>query len=780
MAQKLTAAQLAAYTRDKVHAEFPATFAPKPTIFNGDGDAIGRMTKLWNKARTANTGGYGGGRLFQIQGWSPTSTVTSCSPFTATIVGMMFDPDGGTDKAVWQPKYDNGTTLLPPLFYTMHNGDFHVPPEGPVRGQWFKDNQWCPHSTDYIKGIGNGYTGHQWVDDSARSLVWFNLGYEIDPRDMRRGDMIGIDWGCGHGHATFCWDVHLDDRGAVDCWLLLSSNATPKGTGTGVSIYTLPFTLNLDRSAAGKWSATKTPYFADYIEYVTNGNWMVLPHLTRKDIKPETFKAWPRSIIDHSNGYGYHVAALRVTRFWGFPPPEEPHGTVLTSDIAAQATQLAKFPPQPEPYSKGTCVPPGGKQTVASKPVKNTEPAPKKAIAATPAKQGQDEAVAHQRWVEGTLVDLYQARWITVDPGKPDTIADARSKAAIEDFQNKFKVTGEDGHAGPKTRAALEQAQHDLAAGKPNPNAPPRTPSIDQFYWSPNTVDPGGSVTLGVKGDNLDLVSAYAVALTDKQSGATERVSLQIAAPHGAGSAALIVPRRFRAGATLSLQLSAAGITRTSNVALYIASPPPPPRDWPWDETRWPSHVRDMVAQLRAIPRPAGPYQPRTITQYGVWDDVVDGDVPVCDPRGRALGHADRRSLYLADLEGTMRLGDKVLSLASSGNVFDASGQARFDAFDPKRSTWIDVCAQAPWGMGAKMPLIPFRTLAHDPRGESLYGRRVYIAELAGMKLPTGEVHNGVCVVGDAGGMQGGALDLFIGPERGRISLPATCHVEIL
>lgn len=775
---KLTAAQLAALARKQAEAEFPADFAPKPTVFASDGDAIGRMTKLWNKARDANFGGYGGGRLFQVKDWSGTSTVTSCSPFTATIIGMLFDPDGGTDKTVWEPKFDNGTKPLPPLFYTMHNGDFPKGPYGAARVGWFAENKWCPHSTDYLGNENKSKyaAGAYWVNDSARSLVWYGLGYEIDPRDMRRGDMIGLDWGTGGGHATFCWDVHLDDSGAVDCWLLLSSNSTSK---VGVSVYTYPHTQFLDHSS-GKWKATKIPYFDNDDMFITKGNWMVLPHLRRTDVKRETFKTWPDNVIDRSNGYGFHVAGLRVTRFWGFPPPDSPHGTVVTSDILEQAKRLTKFPVQPEPYSKGTCVQPGTKKSVSSKPVKKTEPEPKKAVAPAPVPQAKDDAAAHQRWVEGALAELYQAKWIAADPGKPDAITDAQSKAAIEDFQKKFKVTGEDGHGGPKTRAALEQARTDLHAGKPNPNDQARKPSIEQFYWSPNTVDAGGAVTLGVKGENLDLVTAYTVALTDKQTGTTDSVTLQIAAKHGAGSASLNVPRRFRAGATLGLQLSAAGITKTSDVALYIAVPPPPPRDWPWDEAAWPAHVRDIVAQLRAAATNHGYAKLRSITQYGVWDSVADGDVVVRDPKGRALGHADKRSLYLADLEGTMRLGDKILSLASSGNAFDASGKASFDRFDPAKSKWIDVCAQAPWGMGAKMPLIPFRTLAHDPRTESLYGRRVYIAELAGIKLPTGEVHNGVCIVGDAGGMQDGAFDLFIGPEAGRIALPATCNVELL
>lgn len=757
---------------EQAKAEFPADFAPRPTVFNGDGDALGRMIKLWNKARDKNTGGYGGNRLFQIKGWSPTGTMTSCSPFTATIIGMLFDPDGGTDKAVWEPKYDAGTRPLTSLFYQMHNGDF-LKNNAAARTRWFKENNWHPTPTSYL-GIGNNYTGAAWVNDSAHSLVWYNLGYEIDPRDMRRGDMVGLNWANDGGHATFCWDVHLNPQGEVDCYLLLSSNSPGK---VGVSVYTWPRTLFLTNEN-GKWRSTETPYFKDDDRFVTNGDWMVLPHLDHTDIDRETFKAWPERVSGRGNTGGFAIGKIRVTRFWGFPPPETPHGTLL-GDNADLARRYARFPAQPEPYCKGTCVKPKGAKTVAAKQVKKGTPEPKKAVAPAQAQQTKDEAVTQQRWVEAALADLFRARWIEKDPGKPDAIADAQSRAAIEDFQAKFKVTGEPGHAGPRTRAALAQALSDLEAGKPNPNDKARKPVVEQFYWSPNTVEPGGSVTLGVKGENLDLVSSYDVALTDKKSGASQTVSLSITTAHGAGSTSLAIPAKFTAGTTLGLALSAAGVEKRSSVQLFVARPAGPRRDWPWDEKAWPAHVQDMVRQLRVAPVRRGNVQSRTITQYGVWDDLSDGDTRVLDRKGRTLGYVDRRSLYLADLEGTMRLDDRILNLVTSGNRFDAAGKASLATFDPGKSRWIDVSAQAPWGMGAKMPLIPFRTLAHDPRKEAgLYGRKVFIAELAGTRLPSGETHNGVCIVGDAGSLDG--FDLFIGPESGRIALPAQCNVEIL
>jgi hypothetical protein len=53
---------------------------------------------------------------------------------------------------------------------------------------------------------------------------------------------------------------------------------------------------------------------------------------------------------------------------------------------------------------------------------------------------------------------------------------------------------------------------------------------------------------------------------------------------------------------------------------------------------------------------------------------------------------------------------------------------------------------------------------SHDTK---FYGRRVYIRALDGVRLPpTGEVHNGVCIVGDCGSMDAGRqFDFFKGRQ---------------
>jgi hypothetical protein len=278
-------------------------------------------------------------------------------------------------------------------------------------------------------------------------------------------------------------------------------------------------------------------------------------------------------------------------------------------------------------------------------------------------------------------------------------------------------------------------------------------------------------------------VSSYSVALTDKTRGGSQTVVVSIDASSGQGSEKVAIPKAFGAGSALTTKLTGGSASMSSDVPLYVVQPAASAGGWPWDEAAWPQGLRDLVKQLRASGTGTGRFQTRRISQYGVWERIVEGNTAVLDKAGRALGHVDRRTLYLADLEGTMRLDGRTLNLVASGNVFDPNvGRAKIDSFDPKKSRWVDVTDRAPWGMGAKLPLIPFRTLAHNARRETpLYGKRVFIAELRGVKLPTGEVHNGVCIVGDAGSMDPGRqFDLFVGPESNSISLPVQCSVEVL
>src|ERR1041384_733240 len=112
--------------------------------------------------------------------------------------------------------------------------------------------------------------------------------------------------------------------------------------------------------------------------------------------------------------------------------------------------------------------------------------------------------------------------------------------------------------------------------------------------------------------------------------------------------------------------------------------------------------MQRIVAELRATPRGPGNFHAREITQYGV-QQASPGDVAVLDRKGRELGRVDKRSLFLADIEGTMRLASRMLSIVSSGNEYDEmvttviAGVAvkrpapSFDRFEPEFSAWGDV-----------------------------------------------------------------------------------------
>jgi hypothetical protein len=318
----------------------PDDFDPKPTIPTG---GLERMIQIWEASRDINSGGYGGGVLQHISDWGKanSSQTTSCSPFTATCIGMMFDPSGATDDVtVYAPVINNGTgTLALPFdYYMLHNGFyFQVDPDVPnsaaivaARKQRF-DNQGWPRS-----------------DDSALSTVFFNLGYMIDIRDVRRGDLIGIDWANGHGHAAFVWDVHTDSDNAVDCLQFLSANGYHAANGyhgPGVSV-SAPNDAAAFIDQANSQFTKKFQLFVDNDLYLTDAWWYCLPGVTRNDVNLDTFRS-PNPpaghIVDNANFGGNAMAKLRAVRFWGFAPPDAPHGDALTDETRGLASQLCQW-----------------------------------------------------------------------------------------------------------------------------------------------------------------------------------------------------------------------------------------------------------------------------------------------------------------------------------------------------------------------------------------------------------------------------------------------------
>ena len=104
------------------------------------------------------------------------------------------------------------------------------------------------------------------------------------------------------------------------------------------------------------------------------------------------------------------------------------------------------------------------------------------------------------------------------------------------------------------------------------------------------------------------------------------------------------------------------------------------------------------------------------------------------------------------DIEGSARLRD--------GRVVN------FDEKEDGRWTYL-VAEGAPFGLDARgRGLVPFRTLAVDPSVVPL-GTVVYLPSLDGVRLPSGETHDGLCLAQDTGqGIEGRRVDIFVGFEN--------------
>ncbi|HVY61499.1 MAG TPA: peptidoglycan-binding protein, partial [Planctomycetota bacterium] len=328
-------------------------------------------------------------------------------------------------KDTYKPLFNGGKDALPKAFYRAHNS---------IGGETKLDKA--------IKA-GGGF-------GSVESLIYFGLAYEVDPSEMRRGDMVGIDWNSGGGHATFCWDVHLRDDGGklvVDAFQYFSSNGSKKNgvcSGYGVSVGGGTKFIDKQKDSTYKKLAPCFTRAGGYDEYVELAHWNLLPKYTVESMKPflATFKKKPR-VLNGSTAAKKNLYApghVRVARFWGVTPPE-PYGYVGGGNTAA-----APAPAAPEPHA--TAKP----EVIEVKP-----PAPKPDAKPKEVEQKKDKPTAFQKEVEELLQDLWQVKWIDKDPGTPDAVADPQSQAAIKDFQEKLGLEAT-GYADRKTRDQLRKA----------------------------------------------------------------------------------------------------------------------------------------------------------------------------------------------------------------------------------------------------------------------------------------------------------------------------------
>lgn len=822
-----------------VEKAFPAGFAPKPTIYQG---GIDRMIRCWTALRAINGGGWGTKFLVTVEGWhfKPNlSDSIACSPFTGTVIAMLFDPDADPAADHFKPVFDGDSkTPLPAMFYHFHNTSLA---KAPKKGRVSKQEalaRLVDVGVPQKRGLAEQY-------GCTGSAALWNLGYEIDPRDMRRGDLVHLDHLSyidkktgkkkgGGGHATFCWDVHLDAAGSVDCFQYTAANGTYSG-GVGISVSASPSNFFFE-TKGGKYKVKSQfePYFVDRPEFVERGNWKIVPghkSITEASIRATgTFKvATPKSISSESQ--------CHALRFWGYPPPDRttPRGQEAWADPKyavnfAKAQELAKYP-LAAPYCMGAgrsapvAVPNLTAVTLRAEHLAKPEDVQR--VTPKPAVQKPEHATAEQLEVERALDTLFRAGLIETGPGDVENVHDAETVKSVRAFQRRFGLD-EDGVAGRVTRPLLFKLADEVRSGrthvlkpapevakppvaakpaakKPPPAAPvtlgpvaPAVPRIDHFYWLQNHAQPGDKVIFVVEGRDLDVwnFSLARITLTEVTRGT--RVTITTPVPFtvgGRGEATVTLPREMTAGTTwgavLDCEVPTGAVRVASTVMLTLddrhpAEPVVADEGWPWDERAWPASMRNIVAELRATPRPTdGHFEQWAFSTYGVKEKLnsvgprdkktktlrfADGgdEVPVRDKNGTVYGAATRYSLYAADIEGTMRLKGRVLNITQTGRPRHGKPPHQYEEFDPTQSFWHDVTDRHPWGSGSRVPLIPYRVLAINAAHDShRYLQKVYVKALDGVRLaPTGEVHNGVCVVGDCGSMDPGKqFDFFKGRQ---------------
>ena len=589
---------------------------PKPWATTEVFGGLDRIYRIWEDMRARNTDGYtptanGGGILANIADHGSLRVVpgTTCSPFTATVIGLAFDPmyprndlpapsKGNKGGDAYKPMFNGGKDPLPfAAFYTQHN-------------------------------INN---------QPIESIVDYGLGTEIQPEDMRRGDCLGIAWANDKGHAVWCWDVHLNDKGKVDAFQYLGANASVwnEGVTVGHCAYSpwIKGNPKIYRDEAKKPdlpgienARAPEPVFKDEDLVVQKGQWLVLPGIPEGGIDLSTFRVRPQ-LVSYSKKGTFTVGAVRVGRLhyesWGKPPdpycmkkgaaaPMKGGSSGGSSDksggggmgkAGVEAAHVVAPPPVAVPKAQ----------------VKKDADAPKK-IEPKPAQQDEKKPLNQQLEVENALQIFFNAGWIKSDPGKPDAINDDQSKAAIKEYQTVFgllvdgivgkqtlgsvrkhfgaalmqpmsqlmllqlhqgkKISNDpgvpDGKNHDACRKAVEEFQEANGLTKtgvpdaetleklraaldehaPTGSKPGLAPEVKHLYWIGNTVEPGGSAKLRLHANDLKVDQQCTVTLLDadgKEYASTAKIKVS----GKDGETPVAIPKEFGPGAKVFAKVTA-------------------------------------------------------------------------------------------------------------------------------------------------------------------------------------------------------------------------------
>lgn len=387
---------------------------PSPMYQRPSPTSLERLLASWEALRKLDVEGYRTSSAHPMStwlvdiAWSDAHSVrspgrgTTCSPFVTQSIAMAYSPD---DAMPLRPCLSTGEPLSF-LFSRATNGTLSpaFATQMARHGMTMADNEW------------------------PRPIILFNMGFAIEPQQLRRGDAVHIDWMGGGGHAVFCWDVHLNQEGEVDAFQYVSSNGRivvggrPEGAGVGVSIGGTPtgmdgFIRQRNESPA-QYEALRTPLFVDDERYVAEAAWVTWnPKLKIADLT--NCKTRPRGRLS----YARTVKAARL------------HGVIAPPPFAMRSATAVS------PASPG-------------------------ALPVNPLRAADDmDQRTRLRLIQRQLKLLAVVGWIDADPGSADGKSGAHTLAAIRSFQQRFQLHV-DGVLGPKTLAQL-QVTYESACGTP-------------------------------------------------------------------------------------------------------------------------------------------------------------------------------------------------------------------------------------------------------------------------------------------------------------------------
>ena len=382
---------------------------PSPLFAKQSPTSLARLLASWETLRELDIHGYRTSAATPASTWlvkidwaeghssgRSQGRGTTCSPFCAQAVAMAYSATAGEP---YKPQLVDGQAL-PSLFSSAANGALRA-------------NNRCHQRM--MERYGLTMADNEW----PRPIIFFNMGYAVEPEQMRRGDAVHIDWMNGGGHAVFCWDVHLNDRGEVDAFSYVSSNGSMAdgGSGGGVSVggtskgaggFIGNRTNKMDGGA--EYFAQKHPLFVDDERYVIEGAWVTWDDAVAGKLLTD-MRARPKTRVKKAK-------RIKVARFFGIDVTQIPL-------FAMGQDAPAPFVP-PKPDDRGLEL-------------------------NTPHVNTPDEVAALQR----RLKLLFLIGWSKADPGKIDGKPGKKTSAALVAFQRANELPA-DGKPSALTMIKLE------------------------------------------------------------------------------------------------------------------------------------------------------------------------------------------------------------------------------------------------------------------------------------------------------------------------------------